>query len=104
MIAQWFSNFTASQRYTVDLGMDLSNIKANCCQWPRMKFLLPSYSKIWSTKAKGGATPTTLDITADVFHKNSLFCQIDTHNSVYCGQYLFYRGANLPGDISTKCQ
>ena len=97
VISQVVSSVTASLRFNGDLNANLSDFQTNLVPYPRIHFLLPSFTPFVSTTQ----TPNTVnDLTTTVYLPCSQLCTAEHSTGLYMASCLIYRGDVVPKDIN----
>ena len=99
LISQVISNLTASFRFNGTLNASMSEFKNNLVPLNRFKFLLSSYSPIFSSEACYCCYDNTVkDIIEACIRPDSMMVKCDPRLGKYMACNMMYRG----GDISFK--
>ena len=100
LIAQLISSITSSLRFYGSLNMDLSSMKINLVPYPRIHFLLPSYSPFIPFEKNYHPYLSVNQITNKVFDPSSMLAKCDLMNSQYYACCMIYRGDVVPKDLN----
>jgi len=109
LTAQVISALTCSLRFNGTLNVDMNEFQTNLVPYPRIHFMLCSYSPILSQEVAYQEKSTVKQITTQAFEPDNMMCKIDPRNGKYMATCLVYRGkvnnseVNLAlNDLKTK--
>jgi tubulin alpha len=103
LISQVVSTLTCSLRFTGDLNVDLNEFQVNLVPYPRIHFMMQSYSPVVS-RAKGGHEQhSTAQITSAAFEPANFMVKCDPRGPTnkYMSVCLLYRGDVVVKDMNT---
>eukprot|EP01028_Stygiella_incarcerata_P002705 TRINITY_DN1514_c0_g1_i5.p1 TRINITY_DN1514_c0_g1~~TRINITY_DN1514_c0_g1_i5.p1 ORF type:complete len:401 (-),score=81.63 TRINITY_DN1514_c0_g1_i5:1350-2552(-) len=99
LAAHLITNLTSSMRFEGSLNVDLNEITMNLVPFPRLHFLIPSLSPLY-TFADVKMPPRRLShMFTDAFHKDMQLIRADPRRSRYLACGLFVRGDVQVSDI-----
>lgn len=101
LIAQVISSLTCSLRFEGSLNMDMNEFQTNLVPYPRIHFLLPSYSPIISAEKAFHEQHSVAEITNACFEQQNTLVKCDPRHGKYMACCLMYRGDVLPKDVSS---
>jgi len=92
LTAQVISALTCSLRFNGTLNVDMNEFQVNLVPYPRIHFMLCSYSPIHSQEVAFSEKSTVKQITTQAFEPENMMCKIDPRNGKYMATCLVYRG------------
>lgn len=104
IIAQVYSSMTASLRFDGALNVDLSEFQTNLVPYPRIHFMLSSYSPIRDSNKCYYEQQSTKDITLEAFEPSNMMAKCDPRHGKYMACSLMYRGDVVPKDVNQAIQ
>ena len=99
LIAQVVSSITASFRFSGDLNVDLTEFQTNLVPYPRINFLLSSYSPLIASERSYYEACSVQEITRDCFEPSSMMVKCDPREGKYISCCLMYRGDVVPKEV-----
>ena len=101
LIAHVVSSLTFSLRFNGHLNMDLTSIETNLIPYPRIHFVIPSYSPFIPIEKNYHQYLTAFQITNDVFDPSSMLtkCELNNKNKYY-SCCMIYQGDVVPKDVN----
>merc|ERR1719321_1642879 len=96
VIAQVTSSLTASLRFDGALNVDLNEFQTNLVPYPRVHFMLQSYSPLVGATKAAAEENTVAECTNMVFEPTSLMTKCDPRHGKYMSCCLMYRGDVTP--------
>jgi len=100
LIAQVISSLTASLRFEGALNVDVTEFQTNLVPYPRIHFMLSSYSPVISAEKIYHEQLNVADITGSAFESTSMMAKCDPRHGKYMACCLMYRGDVVPKDVS----
>jgi len=100
LIAQVISSLTASLRFEGALNVDMNEFQTNLVPYPRIHFMLSSYSPVISGAKAIHEQLSVAEITSSVFETNSMMAKCDPKQGKYMACCLMYRGDVVPKDVN----
>jgi tubulin alpha len=100
LVAQLISSLTASLRFQGSLNVDINEFQTNLVPYPRIHFMLCSYSPIIGVDKAFHEQNTVADLTNAVFEPNNMMAKCDPRHGKYMAVCLMYRGDIVPKDVS----
>jgi len=106
LIAQVVSTLTCSLRFSGDLNVDLNEFQVNLVPYPRIHFMMQSYSPIVSRAKSGHEQHTTAQITSAAFEPANFMVKCDPRGPTnrYMSVCLLYRGDVVVKEMNTAVQ
>jgi len=101
LISQVVSSLTASLRFDGALNVDLSEFQTNLVPYPRIHFLLSSYSPFFSVEQMYHETLTVSELTSNVFEPQSMMAKCDPMKGKYMACCMMYRGDVVPKEVNS---
>jgi len=92
LIAQVISSLTCSLRFNGTLNVDMTEFPTNLVPFPRIHFMLSSYSPILSQEYAYSEKSTVKQITVQAFEPENMMCKVNPSNGKYMATCLMYRG------------
>jgi len=92
LIAQVISSLTCSLRFNGTLNVDMNEFPTNLVPFPRIHFMLCSYSPILSQEVAYQEKSTVRHITSQAFEPDNMMCKVNPVNGKYMATCLMYRG------------
>ncbi|EGG18254.1 alpha tubulin [Cavenderia fasciculata] len=109
LVAQVISSLTASLRFAGALNVDINEFQTNLVPFPRIHFMLCSYSPIVSREKADHEQISVSAITNAVFDQENMMAKCDPTQGKYMACCLMYRGNVVPkeahkavSDLKTK--
>mmetsp|Transcript_20830 Transcript_20830/g.31028 ORF Transcript_20830/g.31028 Transcript_20830/m.31028 type:complete len:475 (-) Transcript_20830:50-1474(-) len=102
LIAQVISSLTASLRFEGALNVDINEFQVNLVPYPRIHFLLCSYSPVIAPEQAYHEAHTVPEITNAVFEPQNMMAKCDPRSGKYMAVCLMYRGNVVPKDVSAS--
>jgi tubulin alpha len=102
IIAQIVSSLTASLRFDGALNVDITEFQTNLVPYPRIHFMLASYSPIISAEKAYHEQLSVAEITNSVFEPSSMLTKCDPRHGKYMSCCLMYRGDVVPKDVNAS--
>jgi len=100
LVAQVISSLTASLRFDGALNVDISEFQTNLVPYPRIHFMLSSYSPVISSAKASHEQMSVAEITSSAFKENNMMAKCDPNHGKYMACCMMYRGDVVPKDIS----
>jgi len=100
IISQVISSITASLRFQGSLNVDLNEFQTNLVPYPRIHFMLSSYSPVVSKKDVEHESLTTQEITTAAFEPSNMMVKCDPNKGKYISCCLMYRGDVQTQDVT----
>jgi len=100
LIAQVISSLTASLRFDGALNVDVTEFQTNLVPYPRIHFMLSSYSPIISAAKAYHEQLSVAEITNSAFEATSMMAKCDPRHGKYMACCLMYRGDVVPKDVN----
>jgi tubulin alpha len=100
LIAQLISSLTASLRFDGALNVDMNEFQTNLVPYPRIHFMLTSYSPIISAEKATHEQLSVAEITVSAFEPVNQFAKCDPRHGKYISTCLMYRGDVVPKDVN----
>lgn len=100
LIAQVVSSLTASMRFDGSLNSSLGEFLTNLIPYPRIHFMLSSYSPILAAEKAYHEATTVGQITKCAFEPEAMMANCDPRHGKYMACSLMYRGDVVPKDVS----
>jgi len=100
LIAQVISSLTASLRFDGSLNVDVNEFQTNLVPYPRIHFMLTSYSPIISREKALHESLSISEITNQVFEPSNTMTKCDPRHGKYMACCLMYRGDVVPNDVN----
>jgi tubulin alpha len=100
LIAQVISSLTASLRFEGALNVDINEFQTNLVPFPRIHFMLCSYSPVLSAEKAYHEASLVPEITNSVFEPQNMMAKCDPRDGKYMACCLMYRGDVVPKDVS----
>lgn len=104
LITQVISSMTASLRFDGQLNVDLNEFQTNLVPYPRIHFMLTSYSPIVSSEKAMREKLSIQDITTSAFEPNNQMAKCDPRHGKFMACCLLYRGDVVPKDVNQAIQ
>ena len=101
IISQTISSLTASFRFEGSLNLDLTEFQTNLIPYPRLHFLLSSYSPIIPAEQAYYEILSVSEITNTCFEPCNMMVKCNTNHGKYMACCLMYRGDVVPADLSS---
>jgi len=99
IISQVNSSLTASMRFGGSLVQDLTEFGSNLIPYPRIKFIISSFSPLVNSKKTLQESLSTAEITNNVFEPFYTLTKCDPRLGKYMACCLLFRGDIVPKDI-----
>ena len=103
LIAQVISSLTASLRFDGALNVDVTEFQTNLVPYPRIHFMLSSYSPVISAEKAYHEQLSVAEITNSAFEPASMMAKCDPRHGKYMACCLMYRGDVVPKVRSGAC-
>mmetsp|Transcript_26554 Transcript_26554/g.63016 ORF Transcript_26554/g.63016 Transcript_26554/m.63016 type:complete len:404 (-) Transcript_26554:226-1437(-) len=100
LIAQVISSITASLRFDGALNVDITEFQTNLVPYPRIHFMLSSYSPLISSEKATHEQLSPYEITNAAFETSSMMAKCDPRKGKYMACCLMYRGDIAPKDVN----
>jgi len=100
LIAQVISSLTASLRFEGALNVDVNEFQTNLVPYPRIHFMLSSYSPVVSAAKAVHEDLNVTEITSSAFEPGSMMAKCDPRQGKYMACCLMYRGDVVPKDVN----
>jgi len=100
LIAQVISCLTASLRFEGSLNVDITEFQTNLVPYPRIHFMLSSYSPVISVSRAHHEQFSVPEITGAVFEPSNMMAKCNPHHGKYMAVCLMYRGDVVPKDVN----
>eukprot|EP00656_Telonema_subtile_P048234 TRINITY_DN5688_c0_g1_i4.p1 TRINITY_DN5688_c0_g1~~TRINITY_DN5688_c0_g1_i4.p1 ORF type:complete len:418 (-),score=89.89 TRINITY_DN5688_c0_g1_i4:98-1351(-) len=100
LIAQVVSSLTASLRFKSVLGVDINEFQTSLVPYPRIHFMLPSYSPVTSAHIDDHESVSVAEITNSCFEPANMLAKCDPRHGKYMSCKLMYRGDVVPKDVN----
>lgn len=105
LTAQTISSITASLRFHGALNVDLNEFQTNLVPYPRLHFMLSSYSPILSSEKAYYESMSVQELTRNLFEPTSMMADCDPRHGQYMAVSLMFRGDIVPKDVgSAVCE
>jgi len=101
LVAQIISSLTSSLRFAGALNVDMTEFQTNLVPYPRIHFMLCSYSPIISAEKVFHEQNSVAEITSSVFEPSNMFAKCDPRRGKYMSCCLMYRGDVVPKDANS---
>eukprot|EP01133_Synstelium_polycarpum_P017878 gene17878-21320_t len=98
LVAQVISSLTASLRFPGALNVDITEFQTNLVPFPRIHFMLCSYSPVISREKADREQISVSSITNAVFDQDNMMAKCDPRLGKYMACCLMYRGNVVPQD------
>jgi tubulin alpha len=82
--------------------MNLSSFQTNLVPYPRIHYMLPSYSPIFPSDQTYHSPPSTSDITKYCFNTDNMMVQCDPALGKYVACSMMYRGDVIPTEVTSS--
>ena len=100
LISQLISSLTASLRFEGALNVDIGELLTNLVPYPRIHFMLSSYSPMITADRAYHQQLTVREITNSVFEPASMMAKCDPSQGKYMACSLMYRGDVVPKEVN----
>lgn len=100
IVAQVISSLTASLRFDGALNVDLNEFQTNLVPYPRIHWMLSSYSPLVSYDNVAHESMSVAQITADAFKPHSMMAHVQPSMGKYMAVCLMYRGDVTPTEVN----
>eukprot|EP01024_Parvocaulis_polyphysoides_P065510 TRINITY_DN7647_c0_g2_i4.p1 TRINITY_DN7647_c0_g2~~TRINITY_DN7647_c0_g2_i4.p1 ORF type:complete len:454 (+),score=71.75 TRINITY_DN7647_c0_g2_i4:120-1481(+) len=100
LVAQVISSLTASLRFDGALNVDVTEFQTNLVPYPRIHFMLNSYSPIVSAEKAFHEEFSVSNITNSAFEPANMMAKCDPSHGKYMACCLMYRGDVVPKDTN----
>lgn len=100
LVAQVISSMTASLRFDGALNVDLPEFQTNLVPYPRIHFMLTSYSPIVNSQKAVYDANSVAQITKGLFEAGNTMVFCDPAYGKYMACCLMYRGDVVPKDVN----
>jgi len=100
LLAQVISSLTTSLRFEGSLNVDINEFQTNLVPYPRIHFMLCSYSPVISVEKAFHSQLTVADLTSSVFETSSMMAKCDPTHGKYMSCCLMFRGDVVPKDVT----
>lgn len=100
LVAQVISSLTASLRFDGALNVDVTEFQTNLVPYPRIHFMLSSYSPVISAEKAYHEQLSVAEITNSAFEPASMMAKCDPRHGKYMACCLMYRGDVVPKDVN----
>merc|ERR1711968_331626 len=102
IIAQVISSLTASLRFDGALNVDLTEFQTNLVPYPRIHFMVSSYSPIISAEKAYHESLSVAEITNSCFEPANMMTKCDPRHGKYMACCMMYRGDVVPKDVNAS--
>eukprot|EP01117_Protostelium_nocturnum_P001962 TRINITY_DN12617_c0_g1_i1.p2 TRINITY_DN12617_c0_g1~~TRINITY_DN12617_c0_g1_i1.p2 ORF type:complete len:449 (-),score=158.00 TRINITY_DN12617_c0_g1_i1:278-1624(-) len=102
LVAQVISSLTASLRFDGSLNVDINEFQTNLVPYPRIHFMLCSYSPVISKEKSYYDAMTVSELTNAAFEPSSMMAKCDPRHGKYMSCCLMYRGDIVPKDVTAS--
>jgi tubulin alpha len=104
LISQVVSTLTLSLRFSGDLNVDLNEFQVNLVPYPRIHFMMQSYTPVLSAAKSGHEQHTTAQITSAGFEPSNFMVKCDPRGPTnkYMSVCLLYRGDVVVKDMNAS--
>ncbi|KAL8099870.1 hypothetical protein AgCh_032211 [Apium graveolens] len=100
LVSQVISSLTTSLRFDGAINVDMTEFQTNLVPYPRIHFMLSSYSPVISAEKAYHEQLSMADITNTTFEPSSMMAKCDPHHGKYMACCLMYRGDVVPKDVN----
>ncbi|GAB0492367.1 hypothetical protein MMPV_003629 [Pyropia vietnamensis] len=100
LIAQVVSSLTASLRFEGALNVDINEFQTNLVPYPRIHFMLSSYSPVVSADKAHHESLSVSEITSSAFEPANMMAKCNPNIGKYMSCCLMYRGDIVPKDVN----
>merc|ERR1719270_3235303 len=100
LIAQVISSLTASLRFDGALNVDITEFQTNLVPYPRIHFMLSSYSPVISAEKAYHEQLNVNELTTACFEPANMMAKCDPRHGKYMACCLMYRGDVVPKDVN----
>merc|ERR1711939_201862 len=100
IIAQITSSLTASLRFDGALNVDITEFQTNLVPYPRIHFMVSSYSPIISAEKAYHESLSVAEITNSSFEPANMMTKCDPRHGKYMACCMMYRGDVVPKDVN----
>jgi len=100
LIAQVISSLTASLRFDGALNVDVTEFQTNLVPYPRIHFMLSSYSPVISAEKAYHEKLSVAELTTSCFEPANMMAKCDPRHGKYMACCLMYRGDVVPKDVN----
>ncbi|KAL8116757.1 hypothetical protein AgCh_023062 [Apium graveolens] len=100
LVSQVISSLTTSLRFDGAINVDMTEFQTNLVPYPRIHFMLSSYSPVISAEKAYHEQLSMADITNTAFEPSSMMAKCDPHHGKYMACCLMYRGDVVPKDVN----
>ena len=100
LIAQCISSLTASLRFDGPLNTDLNEFQTNLVPYPRIHFVLSSYSPIAPVEKVAHEKMATLQLIDKLFEPSNMMAKCDPRHGMYMSCCIMGRGDIIPKDVN----
>lgn len=104
LLCQVISSMTASLRFDGQLNVDINEFQTNLVPYPRIHFMLTSFSPIINAEKAMRERQSVQDITTSAFEAGSMMAKCDPRHGKYMATCLLYRGDVVPKDVNMAVQ
>lgn len=101
IISQVVSSLTASLRFEGSLNCDIVEFQTNLVPYPRIHFMLSSYSPIISAEKAYHEQINVSEITNQTFEPANMMAKCDPRHGKYMSCCMMYRGDVVPKDMNS---
>ena len=99
LISQAVSSLTASLRFGGSLHCELSEFQTNLVPYPRINYMLSSYTPLIPVERSGMNSLSTAEISNSVFEPSTMMAKCDPRHGKYMACCMMYRGDIVPKDV-----
>jgi len=100
LVAQVISSLTASLRFDGALNVDINEFQTNLVPYPRIHFMLSSYTPVLSAEKAHHQQLTVAEITNSAFEPANMMAKCDPRHGKFMAVCLMYRGDVVPKDVN----
>eukprot|EP00761_Pharyngomonas_kirbyi_P012856 gb/GECH01012883.1/.p1 GENE.gb/GECH01012883.1/~~gb/GECH01012883.1/.p1 ORF type:complete len:450 (+),score=138.75 gb/GECH01012883.1/:1-1350(+) len=104
MIAQVISSLTSSLRFEGSLNVDLNEFQTNLVPYPRIHFMLSSYTPLISAEKAYREKLDAFELTNTAFEPANMMAKCDPRRGKYIACSLMYRGDIVHKDVQAAVQ
>eukprot|EP00808_Paulinella_micropora_P029445 g14900.t1 len=101
LVAQVISSLTASLRFEGALNVDINEFQTNLVPYPRIHFMLSSYSPVISAAKAQHEQLSVAQITNAAFEPQNMMAKCDPRVGKYMACCMMYRGDVVPKDVNS---
>jgi tubulin alpha len=100
LISQVISSLTASLRFDGALNVDITEFQTNLVPYPRIHFMVSSYSPVISAEKAYHESLSVAEITNSCFEPANMMTKCDPRHGKYMACCMMYRGDVVPKDVN----